>query len=114
MPSFIFIPVQQKEHSFKLVSMPAGLLTRISYAAVRRKDQEEGAVQRVLNTSRIAGIKDFAIRIGDFPASIVLNWVGGNMIENNGSVEIPDEPKIAQILDGQHRVAGLRTPEFPS
>lgn len=109
MPSFIFISVQQKEHSFKLVSMPAGLLTRISYAAVRRKDQEEGAVQRVLNTSRIAGIKDFAIRIGDFPASIVLNWVGGNMIENNGSVEIPDEPKIAQILDGQHRVAGLRT-----
>lgn len=109
MPSFIFIPVQQKEHSFKLVSMPAGLLTRISYAAVRRKDEEEGAVQRVLNTSRIAGIKDFALRIGDFPASIVLNSVGGKMIEKNGSVEIPDEPKIAQILDGQHRVAGLKT-----
>jgi DGQHR domain-containing protein len=109
MPSFPFISVQQKEHSFKLVSLPAGLLTRISYAAVRRKDDEEGAVQRVLNTSRIAGIKDFALRMGDFPASIVLNWVAGNLIEHNGSVEIPDEPKIAQIIDGQHRVAGLKS-----
>ena len=108
MPSFLFIPVQQKEHSFKLVSIPAGLLARISYAAVRRQDEEEGAVQRVLNTSRIAGIKDFALRMGDFPASIVLNWIRGDMIEHNGSVEIPDEPKIAQIIDGQHRVAGLK------
>lgn len=108
MPSFPFISVQQKEHSFKLVSLPAGLLTRISYAAVRRKDDEEGAVQRVLNTSRIAGIKDFAIRMGDFPASIVLNWIGGNLVESNGSVDIPDKPKIAQIIDGQHRVAGIK------
>jgi DNA sulfur modification protein DndB len=108
MPSFPFISVQQKEHSFKLVSLPAGLLTRISYAAVRRKDDEEGAVQRVLNTSRIAGIKDFAIRMGDFPASIVLNWIGGNLVETNGSVDIPDAPKIAQIIDGQHRVAGIK------
>lgn len=108
MPTFPFISVQQKEHAFKLVSIPAGLLSRISYAAVRRKDQEDGAVQRVLNTSRIAGIKDFALRMGDFPASIVLNWVGGDMAECNGRVEIPDNPRIAQIIDGQHRVAGLR------
>ncbi len=109
MPLFQFIPVKQKEHSFKLVSLPAGLLTRISYAAVRRKDEEEGAVQRVLNTSRIAGIKDFALRMGDFPASIVLNWKSGNLVSNNGSVEIFDEPKVAQIIDGQHRVAGLKS-----
>lgn len=108
MPYFSFISVQQKEHKFKLVSIPAGLLTRISYAAVRRKDQEEGAVQRVLNTSRIAGIKDFALRMGDFPASIVLNWISGKMNEDAGLVEIPDTEKIAQIIDGQHRVAGLK------
>lgn len=108
MPSFPFIPVQQKDHRFKIVSIPAGLLTRISYAAIRRKDQEEGAVQRVLNSSRIAGIKDFAIRMGDFPASIVLNSNGGHITEKNGLLEIPDEQKIAQIIDGQHRVAGLK------
>lgn len=108
MPSFSFIPVQQKEHSFKLASIPAGLLTRIAYAAVRRKDEEQGAAQRILNTSRITGIKDFALRMGDFPASIVLNWVGGTMIQKNETVDIPDQPRIAQIIDGQHRVAGLK------
>jgi DGQHR domain-containing protein len=108
MPSFPYIPIRQKEHSFKLVSLPAGLLTRISYAAVRRKDEEEGAVQRILNTSRISDIKNFALKMGDFPASIVLNWIGGTLIEDNGSVEVPDKPRVAQIIDGQHRVAGLK------
>ena len=108
MPQFPFISVKQKEHSFKLTTIPAGLLTRISYAAVRRKDDEEGAVQRVLNTSRISGVKDFALKMGDFPASIVLNWVDKTLSISNGSIEISDIPKQAQIIDGQHRVAGLR------
>lgn len=108
MPQFPFILVKQKEHSFRLTSLPAGLLTRISYAAVRRKDTEEGAVQRILNSARIAGIKDFALKMGDFPASIVLNWVDGSLQEKNGTIEIPDKPKVAQIIDGQHRVAGLK------
>ncbi|MDR6128822.1 DNA sulfur modification protein DndB [Sphingomonas sp. SORGH_AS802] len=109
MAQFPFIRVRQKEHSFRLTSLPAELLTRISYAAVRRKDEEEGAVQRVLNGARIAGIKDFALRMGDFPAAIVLNWVDDDpIVERNGCIEIPDKPKAAQIIDGQHRVAGLR------
>lgn len=109
MPEFPFIAVNQKEHSFKLTALPAGLLTRISYAAVRRKDVEDGAVQRVLNNARIAGIKDFALKMGDFPASIVLNWIGGNLATKNGRIEIPDKPRVAQIIDGQHRVAGLKS-----
>lgn len=108
MPDFSYISVKQKEHSFKLTSIPAGLLTRISYAAVRRKDSEEGAVQRILNSSRISGIKDFALKMGDFPASIVLNWSGSKLLDKGGVIVIPDEPKLAQIIDGQHRVAGLR------
>lgn len=109
MPQFPFIVVNQKEHTFKLTSLPAGLLTRISYAAVRRKDEEPGAVQRVLNGARISGIKDFAIRMGDFPASIVLNWNSGVLVTNVDKIEIPDLPKLAQIIDGQHRVAGLKS-----
>lgn len=109
MPEFPFITVQQKEHSFKLTSLPAGLLTRISYAAVRRKDEEPGAVQRVLNGARISGIKDFALRMGDFPASIVLNWNSAPLVVNGGNIEVPDQPKLAQIIDGQHRVAGLKS-----
>ncbi|WP_166144032.1 DGQHR domain-containing protein [Methylosinus sp. RM1] len=107
MAKFPYFQVTQKDSSFFLTAIPAGLLTRISYAAVRRQDDEEGAVQRILNTSRIAGIKDFALKMGDFPASIVLNWVKEPLVLENDEIEITDEPRSAQIIDGQHRVAGL-------
>lgn len=108
MPQFPFISVKQKEHTFRLTALPAGLLTRISYAAVRRKDTEEGAVQRILNSARIAGIKDFALKMGDFPSAIVLNWVDGALKETGNCIEVVDKPKVAQIIDGQHRVEGLK------
>ncbi len=104
---FQYLDVAQKEHKFKLLSIPAGLLTNISYASVRRKDDEEGAVQRILNSGRISGVKDFALKLGDFPASIVLNWVGPKLDTKGGKVTLLDQPRMAQIIDGQHRVAGL-------
>lgn len=108
MASFKFINLKQATNAFKLTAIPAKLLTEISYASVRRQDNEEGAVQRVLNTSRIAGIKEFALQRGDFPASIVLNWVGEDLEVNRDEVEIPAIERSAQIIDGQHRVAALR------
>lgn len=108
MPQFKFINVTQKALSFRLVSLPAALLAEISYAAVRRKDDEDGAVQRVLNGSRISGVREFALKQGDFPASIVLNWVGDPLAVDGDLVEIPDIKRSAQILDGQHRVAGIK------
>lgn len=108
MPAFPFIEVTQARRSFILTAIPAGLLAKISYAAVRHRDDEEGAVQRVLNQSRIAGVKSFALQGGDFPASIVLNWVSPNaLVRADRAVEIPDEARAAQIIDGQHRVAGI-------
>lgn len=103
-----FTEVTQGNHSFFLTVMPAGLLTKISYAAVRRQDNEEGAVQRILNQSRIISIKNFALQNGIFPASIVLNWNSDPINTENNQIEIPDEERIAQIIDGQHRVAGIR------
>lgn len=104
---FQYLDVAQKEHKFKLLSIPAGLLTKISYASVRRKDDEDGAVQRILNSGRISGVKDFALKLGDFPASIVLNWVGPKLNIKGGKVTLVNQPRMAQIIDGQHRVAGL-------
>lgn len=108
MPQFPYLTVQQKDHQFFLTVLPAGLLAAVSYAAVRHQDNEEGAVQRILNNSRIAGIKDFALQMGDFPASIVLNWVGESLAPQDRFLNIADTPRSAQIIDGQHRVAGLR------
>jgi len=89
--------------------MKASHLTQIAYASVRGEDDEAGAVQRVLNSRRISGVKDFVLQGGDFPNCIVLNWSGPGLRLDvkSGTISIHDEPRSAQIIDGQHRVAGL-------
>jgi DNA sulfur modification protein DndB len=90
--------------------MPAIVLTRISYAAVRGVDSEEGAVQRLLNARRISSVRDFFLADGDLPTNIVLNWTADLEGYLAADAEFTFEPtaRMAQIIDGQHRVAGLR------
>lgn len=109
--TFPIIEVTQKQRHFVLTAIPVSLLTKIAYAATRGIDHEEGAVQRVLNPSRIASIKNYTLLVGDYPASVVLNWVNTDHPLRhcaNGKVTIPDIERSAQLIDGQHRVAGLR------
>lgn len=111
-----FIEVKQENHVFLLTRLSVEDLTLISYASVRGSDHEEGAVQRALSARRIGGIKEFALQGGDFPAGIVLNWVNDRQpIERtDGTLRIPLAPKSAQLIDGQHRVAGLREARLDS
>jgi DNA sulfur modification protein DndB len=101
------IPLKQSNNSFILTKMKADHLTRIAYASIRGDSDEEGAVQRFLSPRRIAGVRDFALEGGDYPTCIVLNWIGSKLAISAGSVTLPDLPRSAQIIDGQHRVAGL-------
>jgi len=73
-------------------------------------DREEGAVQRLLNPRRIESIKDFTINGGDYPNCIVLNWVDktSRLKYAKGLLAVPIKDRMAQIIDGQHRVEGLR------
>ncbi|MBY5501243.1 DGQHR domain-containing protein [Rhizobium leguminosarum] len=105
-----FIEIHQHGRMFYLVNMPAEVVTKISYASVRGKDLERGAVQRVLNTRRITSIKDFALNGGNFPNSIVMNWVKDNLVVDIDEfvISFEIEENSAQLIDGQHRVAGLR------
>lgn len=90
--------------------MPAHWVVALSYASVRGQDIEEGAIQRVLNSSRIASIKDFTLRGGDYPNAIVLNWVSelNPLTVAGDKLCFEDAPRSAQIIDGQHRIAGIR------
>jgi DNA sulfur modification protein DndB len=108
--TYEFVTVRQKSRSFLLARLPASLVALISYASVRGRDDEPGAVQRYLNQARIASIKAFTIGVGDFPTSIVLNWVNQRdpLIKSGGRLSIPEVPRSAQIIDGQHRVAGIK------
>jgi DNA sulfur modification protein DndB len=102
------LEIRQTNHSFWLTYLSATVLTQVSYAAVRGRDEEIGAVQRALNTHRIASLKTFALRGGDYPVTVVLNWLNPEGLElgpNALGFEAGD--RIAQIIDGQHRIAGL-------
>jgi DNA sulfur modification protein DndB len=101
--------VTQPKRNFLLTSLSAVDLVRISYVARRGVDDEEGAVQRLLNPARIAGIRDFVLAGGVFPTSIVLNWTEKAELPKikANRLYIPRTRRSAQIIDGQHRVVGL-------
>ena len=104
-----FLKATQHKSSFMTTVLTASDITRISYVARRGEDEEEGAVQRILNPSRIASIRDFILAGGVFPTSIVLNWTkdAPALKKSSGKLTIPMTPRSAQIIDGQHRVLGL-------
>lgn len=108
--SFPFIKITQREKIFYLTRLPASVVTEVSYASVRGRDEEKGAVQRVLNSRRISNIKEFALNGGNFPNSIVMNWMKDNINidEKEQKLSFEIEPQSAQLIDGQHRVAGLK------
>ena len=102
--------IVQGSRRFYQTKLPAQAISRISYASVRGIDNEPGAIQRVLNIRRISAIKDFYISGGDIPSNIILNLVAKDqtITYSSGQIKIPIAERSAQIIDGQHRVAGLR------
>jgi DNA sulfur modification protein DndB len=103
-----FVELQQGGKKMLLTYMTAAVLVKITYVAVRRQDTEEGAVQRPLSENRIGKIRDFILNGGDFPACIILNWTNPELLKVvDTTLEITLGDRAAQIIDGQHRVAGL-------
>lgn len=86
-------------------------LINLSYVAVRGKDKEEGAVQRVLNKKRIGDIKEYVLKGHMFVNTFIINWVDSNCVPkimDNGTIEIPNVFAAAQLIDGQHRLEGIK------
>jgi DNA sulfur modification protein DndB len=104
------IEIKQGNRKFILTKLPASVVTTISYAATRGQSIEEGAVQRVLNPGRINSVKAFTLKGGDYPNAIVLNWVSDSnkLTATSAKVSFNVTPQSAQIIDGQHRVAGIK------
>jgi DGQHR domain-containing protein len=82
----------------------------ISYVAVRGKDDEEGAVQRLLNRRRILSIKGFVLEGNMFFNTFILNWTNPKIEPKfiKDQMEVPIVLSSAQIIDGQHRLEGLK------
>jgi len=82
----------------------------IYYVAIRGKDDEEGAVQRVLNRQRISSIKKYVLEGNNFYSTFILNWTDNNFKPEfkDYEITIPIVPYAAQVIDGQHRLVGLQ------
>ena len=85
-------------------------LVTISYVAVRGRDSEEGAVQRVLNKKRISSIKQYVLDGNMFVNTFVINWNDEKFMPQivDGNLNIPIINSAAQLIDGQHRMEGIK------
>lgn len=104
------LQITQQKRTFWVTRILAKVLVDISYVAIRRKSDEPGAVQRVLNEGRINSIKEFTLKVGEFPGAIILNWNNlENPIEKNeNNISFEQISASAQVVDGQHRLAGIK------
>lgn len=103
------IQVNQSGSGFYLTALTARDLVEISYVAVRGQSDEEGAVQRILNRDRLASLRRYALEGGSYPGAIVLNWTNPTIPTfDDGYLTLLKASRSAQVIDGQHRVEGLR------
>lgn len=80
------------------------------YVAVRGRDKEAGAVQRVLNKNRIEEISKYVLNGNMFLNTFILNWANDkdDITINENEIIIPRIASSMQIIDGQHRMEGIK------
>lgn len=123
--------VKQPVGSFYLARISCRDLIYITYADIRRIEREESdvekvlGIQRPLSKSRVKEIGAYVNTIdANFPTSIILaidsfaddeaeeqeGQKPRNVLYNKGTrmLEIRRSENVAKILDGQHRIAGLK------
>lgn len=105
-----YIPLENNGVNFYLCGLDCKTLVNISYVARRGESEEQGAVQRILNKSRVSSIAEYVLNGGYFPTNIILNVTIPEKItiQDNNVLEVTDDKHFAQVLDGQHRIAGMR------
>lgn len=123
---FPCIEVTQPIGTFYIASIPCKILCEITYSDVRRIEGERKfesylGIQRKLDHQRVQKIRDYVNTMdASFPSGIIIA-VDGRCAEydpnnhtmtldayngeNNDKVSIK---QIAKVLDGQHRIEGLR------
>lgn len=110
--------VVQPIGTFYIGVMDAEDVVTISYADIRRilegkpRDVEEfSGIQRPLSRKRVDELKQY-VRTVDaaFPTSIILQMASENAEydEKSAAMRVKRDANVAKIIDGQHRIEGLR------
>ncbi len=121
------IRLEQPIGEFYIAAFPFRQLCDISHADVRRLDEERGfetylGIQRPLSKDRVRGLREYVMTAdATFPTSIIIavdrrcaEWDAAKAeltlteyFGEPGKDEDITFDRIANILDGQHRIAGL-------
>ncbi|OLF81669.1 hypothetical protein AWH63_11210 [Marinobacter sp. C18] len=114
------IVVQQPFGDFYIVSIPASKLVKVVHSIpAEYTDGQLDGVQRAVNNKRIEDISRFCLTEKPlFPNTIILaaNMKDdGDLVEDeqqwfvdDGVLVIPSDMKAASIVDGQHRIEGMK------
>ncbi|MEO6044924.1 MAG: DGQHR domain-containing protein [Tepidiformaceae bacterium] len=118
---FPCLEVRQPIGTFYLGVMAAPDLVEISFADVRRLEQRDVerylGIQRPLDAARVRELSQY-VQTSDatFPTAVILAVKSEDVTYHLGRMQIARRRNVAQILDGQHRIAGLEaaTADFES
>jgi DGQHR domain-containing protein len=114
--SFPCIAVRQPIGQFYIGSMSSSDLVEISFADVRRIETEGREVeqylgiQRPLSSQRVLELQEYVKNLdATFPTSIILaaKSEDAQYDDETRTMKIRRDNKVAKIIDGQHRIAGL-------
>jgi DGQHR domain-containing protein len=108
------LEITQPIGTFYIGVMDAEDLVRISYADVRRiaeRDIEKYlGIERPLSHKRVKELKSYITTIdATFPTGVILaiSSEHASYDPQTGIMRIDDDDRVAKIIDGQHRIAGL-------
>lgn len=111
---FHCLKVEQPIGTFYLGIIDSNDLVSISFADIRRPEgraiERYIGTQRDLNENRVKSIKQYVTTIDAcFPTSIILSIDSefASYDKNRQTITITKNEKVAKIIDGQHRIAGL-------
>lgn len=111
-----YIEINQPIGTMYLVKLPASKVAEISTIETRKvyngnNIPEYRGIQRKLEKSRVDSIATYCeSKEAMFPTPIILSAPSDKFIINevNKTIEIPSEEVYCSIIDGQHRIEGLK------
>ena len=111
------LEVKQPIGTFYFGTMDHKTLTRICYSDIRTIDTEKSdiesylGIERPLRSDRVRELREYVNTVdATFPSSIILaiKEEDAKLDAKTGEMSIRNDDDVAKILDGQHRIAGLR------
>lgn len=113
--TFRCLDVRQPIGEFYLGAMESGDLVHIAHADIRRLESRDIerylGIQRPLNQKRVSELAQYVHNIdATFPTSVILAVKSEDAEYSlaTGMMSLRRSEKVAKILDGQHRIAGLK------